>query len=172
MKAKEELKTSKETQEKYNRFIKRVGEEAQRAVDALLRMVQGVGAELVPPEETVSLRESMRWLANELEGLEGLMESGREFVCLETLRAFAASLRSAGCEHLALAEPKELKEYWTLDSESHAFAEKFFDNFWLACGRDLALLRAALSGSQVRFCFMFGFLFLLQLNGVDFLRVF
>ena len=107
----------------------------------------------------MSLRESLRWLANELEGLEGLMDLGREFVCLEMLRAFAASLRSVGCEHLGLAELKELKEYWTLDHESNAFAEKFFDNFWLACGQDLVLLRAALSCSQVCigfFLFVFG----------------
>jgi len=113
VKARDDLKTANEklsaSQRKLNHVVKTSSEEAQRAVDALHRMVQGVGAEGGPPDLSVSLRENLKWLADELEGLEGLMDSGREFVCLETLRAFATSLRSAGCEHLGLAEPKGLK---------------------------------------------------------------
>jgi hypothetical protein len=73
----------------------------------------------------------LKWLADELEGLEGLMDSGREFVCLETLRAFTASLRSAGCEHLGLAEPKGLKGTGLLIPKAMPLRKSFLTTFGL-----------------------------------------
>ena len=95
----------------------------------------------------------MDWLANELASLGEYMSVGWEYASFISLRAFTQALEESGCDHLEKVKIKDHQSYWNAPSHAHNLAPKFFDGFWRPSGRDLALLRAAMSCGQV--CFFF-----------------
>jgi hypothetical protein len=48
---------------------------------------------------------------------------------------------------------KDPQHYWNVPSHAHEAGQRFFEGFWRPGGRDLALLRAAMSRGKV--CFRF-----------------
>lgn len=77
------------------------------------------------------------------------MAIGRDYASMESLRAYSQALQDASCEHFAKVEVKEAKTYWTPLEEANSAAIRIFEAFWRPGGRDIALLRAALSQGQV-----------------------
>lgn len=73
------------------------------------------------------------------------MSTGRDYASLESLHAFAQAITETGCDHLGKIKAKEAKHYWASALEANEAAVAFFDSFWRAGGRDLALFRARLS---------------------------
>lgn len=122
--------------------------ELTRACGAISRMVSGVGGESELPAD-LSLKDLTKWLATEMEGLEATINAGKEHICMEALRDFAHSLKIGGCNHIENVPALDLLTYWRGDPEEWSFACKFFDDYWLSCGRDLPILRAALTGLEV-----------------------
>lgn len=116
----------------------------QKAVDSFLHLVTGVGAETEAPQQDGTVLEAIRWLGEGLNTFGDLLEVGREYSGLETLRAYMKALKDSGCEHIGQVQPAPTASYWRIDA--HASAVQFFDAFWRGGGRDLSLYRAALAG--------------------------
>lgn len=73
------------------------------------------------------------------------MAIGRDYASMESLRAYSQALQDVSCDHFAKLEIKQVKAYWTPSKEANSAAIRFFVSFWRPGGRDIALLRAALS---------------------------
>lgn len=113
---------------------KEQAETMQRAVDSFLRLLNGVGDETIPPEREGSVLEAIRWLGEGLDTFGYLLEVGREYSALETLRAYVKTLREAGCEHTRQLQPDDASSYWGIDKEARTSVVQFFDTFWQGGG--------------------------------------
>ena len=60
-------------------------------------------------------------------------------------------MEECGCDHLDKVEVKDPQSYWNAPSHAHDALKRFFDGFWHPGGRDLALLRAAMTRGKVWF---------------------
>jgi hypothetical protein len=77
------------------------------------------------------------------------MTVGREYASFVSLRAFAQALEECGRDHLEKLEMKDPQHYWNAPSRAHEAGQRFFEGFLHPGGRDLALLRAAMSHGKV-----------------------
>ena len=77
------------------------------------------------------------------------MTVGREYASFILLCDFAQALEECGCDHLENFEIKDPQSYWNASSRAHDVGKWFFEGFWCSGGRDLTLLRAAMSHGKV-----------------------
>jgi hypothetical protein len=116
--------------------------------DVYKDLIQSVGEEMEMPRDAPVV-DFMDWLANELATLNEHMNVGREYASMISLRAFAQALTECGCDHVDKVEIKDPLSYWIAPNQAHDAAKRFFDGFWHPRGRDLALLRAAMTRGKV-----------------------
>lgn len=82
------------------------------------------------------------------------MMLGRDFTAITAFEAICHSLIEAGCDHLGGLTIESVDHYWHALVEANAVGKKFFDEFWLAGGNDMAITKGARSRGQMtsRFC--------------------
>ena len=122
--------------------------DTQRATDVYKEMIQSVGEETEAPSDA-PIVDFMEWLANELATVSDYMTIGWEYASFISLHDFAQALEECGCDHLEKFEIKDPQLYWNAPSHAHDAGKQFFEGFWHLGGRDLALLRAAMSCGMV-----------------------
>lgn len=121
-----------------------LGREGDNVLEAYKCLVEGIGSEVVVPHD-LPLSGFLSWLAEELKFFEAFQSIGRGYAFLESLGAFAQCLIDTGCEHQVGVTIQERQHYWSRSQGAKAAVARFYDEFWMKGGRDLALIRAALS---------------------------
>jgi len=129
---------------------RRILDDAQKVATIYKEMIQSVGEEKELPRDA-PIVDFMGWLADELATLSDHMAIGREYVSMISLRAFAQALTECDCDHVGGVEIKDPLSYWNAPDSAHEAAKRFFEGFWRPGGRDLGLLRAAMTRGKVGF---------------------
>lgn len=124
--------------------------DAQKVANVYKELTQSVGEETEAPSDAPVV-DFMDWLANELATLGDHMAVGREYASMISLRSFAQALAESGCDHIDKVEIKDPQSYWNAPGHAHDASKRSFDGFWHPGGRDLALLRAAMTRGKVWF---------------------
>ena len=130
-----------------------------REPQTCIKILSRVGEESETPRDAPVI-DFMEWLANELATVSNYMTVGREFASFVSLHAFAQALEECSCDHLEKFKIKDPQTYWNAPRR-----QRFFEGFWRPGGRDLALLRAAMSHGKV--CLYFKIFLLLLLPFCD-----
>lgn len=97
----------------------------------------------------VPLSEFLDLLTNELSVLGNHMVMGCEYTSMISLRALSQALVEQECEYLGLVEVTDPEFYYKVTDKAQSAAMKFFNDYWRPGGRDVALLRAALTRVKV-----------------------
>lgn len=126
---------------------------AQRAANVYKGLLESVGEETEMPRDP-PIVDFMEWLSNELATVNDYMTVGREYASFEFIRSFAQVLEECGCDHLEKFEVNDPQAYCNALAHAHEAGKRFFDRFWHPGGRDLALLRAAMTWGKVISAFL------------------
>ena len=113
-------------------------------------LIESIGKESKAPRDAPVV-DFMEWLANQLDTVSDYMTTGLEYASFISLHAFAQALEECGCDHVDKFKIKDPQTYWNTPSCVHEAGQRFFKGFWRPRGRDLALLRAAMSRGKVCF---------------------
>lgn len=107
-------------------------------------LLKSVGKEIEAPRDTPVV-DFMEWLASELATVSDYMTIRWEYASFESIRTFAQVLEECGCDHLEKFEVKDPQTYWNAPAHAHEARKRIFYGFWCPGGRDLTLLRAAMT---------------------------
>ena len=86
------------------------------------------------------------------------MTHGRDMAAVVCIKALCSCLLDAHCDHLSaiVAKDDPFAAYWTTPAAANIVGGRFFEDFWVNGGNDLALVKAAIARAVVCFrCFCY-----------------